>query len=180
MQSRADPLTLARVGFGAVLLAAAIVGVLVVLQPVAAGPAQPTAEPATQLTPVVPPDRVATVLRVDATGGAAAVAHVGDHVDVLGYFSRQVTGGENVTRLLVADVPVMAVAPDGSGAGLTLAVPQATALLLHEAQALGARPFVVLRSGAGGETTYPSSLTDSELAERLTSPGRGQVTSSGN
>ncbi len=178
MRSRLDGLTAALLGLGAVLVAAAIVGTVVLLRP-PASPSPPQLV-AADATPTVPADRVATVLRVDATAGAAAAARVGDHVDVLGYFPRQVTGSENVTRVLVADVPVMAVARDGSGAGLTLAVPQATALLLHEAQAMGARPFVVLRPDDDTATTYPSSLTDSELAERLTSPGRGQVVLRGN
>jgi Flp pilus assembly protein CpaB len=179
MRGRGDALTLGLVGVGALLLAAALVGVVVLLQPVRADP-EPATQPARQsLTPTLPADRVATVLRVDAAAGAGTVAQVGDRVDVLGYFPKQVTGAENVTRLLLADVPVLAVTKDGNGAGLTLAVPQATALLLHEAQALGARPFVVLRSAAGG-ATYPPSLSDSDLAERLSSPFAGREQSGGN
>jgi hypothetical protein len=47
---------------------------------------------------------------------------------------------------------------------------------LQEAQALGARPFVVLRS-AGAGPTYPPSMTDSDLAERLAGATRGQAAS---
>jgi Flp pilus assembly protein CpaB len=151
---------------------------LVLVQP--APTTQPrTEEPrAQQATPTLPPDQVATVLRVDTSAGAVSAAQVGDRVDVLAYFSREVTGGENVTRRLVSDVRILAVARDGGGAGLTLAVPQSTALLLHEAQALGARPYVVLRAPTGGPT-YPPSLSDTDLAERLAAPRHGQVTSSG-
>jgi hypothetical protein len=53
-------------------------------------------------------------------------------------------------------------------------VPQDTALLLHEAQALGVRPFVVLRS-EGGVLGYPPSLTDSDLAARLADYGHGAL-----
>jgi len=177
MRARIDPLTIGLVGVGAVLMAMAIVGILVLLQPQSPPPAQPLAQP-TQ-APALPVDRVATVLRVDSSGGAVGATNVGDHVDILAYFPKQVTGVENVTRLLVADVPVLAVARDGSGAGLTLAVPQSTALLLHEAQALGARPFIVLRAEPGG-AEYPPRLSDTDLAERLVAPRRGQVATSGN
>jgi hypothetical protein len=176
MRARFDPLTVLLVGLGAILLAASLVGVLVLLRP-APQAAEPKSEATHQST--VAADRMATVLRLDPTAGAVSAAQVGDHVDVLAYFSRQVTGVENITRLLVADVPVLAVARDGAGAGLTLAVPQSTALLLHEAQALGARPFVVLRATGSG-LAYPPSLSDTDLAERLAAPRRGQVTSGGN
>ena len=159
-----DALTLLLVVVGALLVAASIVGFAVLAQPTRA---TPETAPATTPTEVaLQSDHVATVLQTES--GAASAASVGDHVDVLGYFSRQVTGDENVTRVLVADVPVLAVTRDGSGASLTLGVPQATALLLHEAQALGAKPFIVLRSTAS-VLAYPPSLSDSELAARLSS-----------
>jgi hypothetical protein len=114
-------------------------------------------------------DRVAAVLVVDATTGAGSAARLGDHVDVLGYFSRQVIGSESVTRMLLEDVAVLEIDRSGAGVALTLAVPHEGALLLHEAQAIGARPFVTLRSvrpGAAGEGV-PQRFSDTELAERL-------------
>ena len=42
----------------------------------------------------------------------------------------------------------MSVARSAANVALTLAVPQADALLLQEAQTLGARPFVMLLPGA--------------------------------
>lgn len=164
-----DALTLGLIVVGALLLAASIVGLVVLAQPTRATPE--SAQPTTPTEVALQPDQVATVLRTE--NGAAGAARVGDRVDVLGYFSRQVTGDENVTRVLVADVPVLAVTRDGSGASLTLGVPQATALLLHEAQALGAKQFVVLRS-SDSVLKYPPSLSDSELATRLVSDTSGR------
>jgi Flp pilus assembly protein CpaB len=174
MRTGLDALTVTLVGAGAVLLAAALVGVLVLVRPA------PAALPETVLPTktVSPPGTVTTVLRVDASGGAAAAVQPGDRVDVLGYFPRQVTGTESVTRLVLSDVDVLAVGREGSTVGLTLAVSQSTALLLHEAQALGARPFVVLRTSASAPT-FPTTMTDSDLAARLAGAVGGQVTASG-
>lgn len=168
-----DATTLLLVVAGSVLLAASIVGFVVLAQPTRATPETAPQTMATiEATAAAEPDTVATVLRLDATASVGGAARTGDRVDVLGYFPRQVTGDENVTRVLVSDVPVLGMSPDGGGASLTLAVSQSTALLIHEAQALGARPFVVLRS-ARGPTTSPASLNDSQLAERLSQVSSG-------
>jgi hypothetical protein len=160
-----DALTLGLVTLGALLLAAAIVGLAVLAEPTRATP-DATSPPPTINDSLVQPDSVATVLHVDATAGVAGAANVGDRVDVLGYFPRRAPTDDNVTRLLASDAPVLSVTQDGASLSLTLAVPQSTALLLHESQALGARPFVLLRS-ANGAADYPPRLTDSELAARL-------------
>ena len=90
----------------------------------------------------------------------------GDRIDVLGFFSRQITGAEAVTRVLVRDAPVLTVDRTGGSVALTLEVTPSAALLLHEAQALGARPFVTLRSAqATGEV--PAGFSDSELAQKV-------------
>jgi hypothetical protein len=114
-----------------------------------------------------PADRVAAVLNVDVLAGAGGSARSGDRVDVLGYFSRQITGGDSVTRVLVEDVPVLASDRSGGEVALTLAVPQSAALLLQEAQALGARPFVTLRSPHGTGNDARKSFSDADLAARL-------------
>jgi hypothetical protein len=169
-----DLATAVLIGGGAVLLAASIVAAVVLLTP--APPAQPTAvvQPAPTLTreasrpsAALPPDRVATVLYVDAGAGGGSVARMGDRVDVLGYFSRQVTGSENVTRTLLQDVPVLSVDRSGGNVALTLALPQNDALLLQEAQALGARALVTLRPLAGTQDMAPASFSDGDLAVRL-------------
>jgi hypothetical protein len=87
-------------------------------------------------------------------------------VDVLGYLSRQITGGDAATRVLVQDAQVLGVDRSGSAVALTLAVPQDAALLLQESQALGARPLVTLRPTTGA-AEMPSAFTDSDLARRL-------------
>jgi len=114
-------------------------------------------------------DQVATVLFVDASMGAGTAARSGDHVDVLGYFSRQVIGSESLTRTLLQDALVLSADHSGPTVALTLAVPHAGALLLQEAQAIGARPFVTLRSAHAGpeaEGVAPS-FSDTDLAARL-------------
>jgi hypothetical protein len=171
-----DLITAALIAGGAALIAASIVVAVVLLSP-SASPAASVTEPA-QLPPdaigrtsvALPADRVAAVLNVDASAGAGGVARSGDHVDVLGYFSRQVTGAEGVTRVLVRDVQVVQVARSTGGVAMTLAVPQADALLLQEAQTLGARPFVILLPGVGqpGASDRPMSFSDADLANRLT------------
>jgi hypothetical protein len=89
-------------------------------------------------------------------------------VDLLGYFSRQVSGSENVTRLLLQDVPVLTIDRSGATVALTLAVSQDAALLLQEAQALGVRPFITLRAANTGSALAPvASLTDADLIGRL-------------
>jgi Flp pilus assembly protein CpaB len=167
-----DALTLGLLALGAVLLAAAIVGLAVLAEPTRATPDSPP-QPPTVSDSVLQPDSVATVLRVDSTAGVAGAANVGDRVDVLGYFPRQAATDENVTRLLISNAPVLSVTREGANLSLTLAVPQSTALLLHESQALGARPFVLLRS-AGGAAQYPPRLTGSELAARLSEVPSGR------
>jgi Flp pilus assembly protein CpaB len=160
---------------GAWLLAVSIVAAVVLLAPAAppvttsatelASASAPTIRPSAAL----PADRVAAVLSVDIGSGAGGAARTGDHVDVLGYFSHQVSGAQAVTRVLVTDVPVLTVDRSGASVALMLAVPQEAALLLQEAeaQALGARPFVTLR-GVEQTAELPSSFSDSDLANRIT------------
>jgi Flp pilus assembly protein RcpC/CpaB len=156
---------------GASLIAASLVAAAVLM-----APPQPSAS-RTDLVTTSPtvmgrasaslqPDRVATVLTVDTGIGAGGTTRTGDHVDVLGYFSRQVTGADAVTRVLLQDVSVLAVERGGANVSLTLAVPQQSALLLQEAQALGARPFVTLRP-VRATAEMPASFSDSDLAGRL-------------
>jgi hypothetical protein len=156
---------------GALLVAAALVAAIVTLSP---PPSSPPPEPPRQASEperpatALPPDRVAAVIAIDPTAAVGGATRVGDHVDVLGYFPRWATTNENVTRVLVEDVPILAVDRSGSGIALTVALPQDRALLVQEAQALGAKPFVALRpldqaAGAIG----PATFTDSDLARRL-------------
>jgi Flp pilus assembly protein CpaB len=158
---------------GAALLAVAIVAAVVLLAPprapesVVALEPEPTALPTPGRTSAaLPADRVAAVLTVDASQGAAAATRQGDHVDVLAYFSPRVTGDQSITRVLLADVPVLSVDRAGSSVGLTLAVPQDSALLLQEAQALGGQPFVTLRSPQSSPD-LPPTFSDADLASRL-------------
>jgi Flp pilus assembly protein CpaB len=171
-----DLVTAALIASGAALIAASMVVAAVLLMPV--GVVAPiTAEPVPVPTDAIgrtsialPADRVAAVLSVDASAGAGTAARSGDHVDVLGYFSRQVTGAQSVTRLLLRDVAVVTVDRSAGGVALTLAVPQADALLLQEAQALGARPFVMLVAGITQPfgADRPTTFSDADLATRLT------------
>jgi hypothetical protein len=71
--------------------------------------------------------------------------------------------------MLLQDVPVLAVDRSRPGMALTLAVPPDGALLLQEAQAIGARPFVTLHSIGGGSVAdgVPRSFSDTDLADRL-------------
>jgi len=168
-----DGLSLGLLAAGALLLAAALVGAAVLVAPAGGGTAAPAPTPLPALDSLppdaaVPADRVATVLAVDAAAGAASVARSGDHVDVLGYFGHATTGGDSITRPLLEDVPVVSVARSGATVDLTLAVPQDGLLLLQEAQALGARTFVALRSTAQPSgRALPSSFTDADLASRI-------------
>jgi Flp pilus assembly protein RcpC/CpaB len=171
-----DPITLVLLVAGAVLVAASLVGVAVLLTPAAPPEAAPDVPP----TPVsvserpavaLPAGRVASVLYVDPAAGAGVAARAGDHVDVLGYFSRQMTGTQSTTRLLLGDVEVLTVDHSGPNVALTLAVPQADVLLLQEAQALGAKPFVALRSTSSSDgAAEPGIFSDADLANRLASP----------
>jgi Flp pilus assembly protein CpaB len=153
---------------GCLAAAAALLAQPTVTPPSAA--AEPlVSTPAARPSSALAADQVATLLVVDASSGAGSATHSGDRVDVLGYFSRQVIGSESETRLLLPDVPVLTVDHSGPGVALTLAVPHDGALLLQEALAIGARPFVILRSvnvapDGGG---VPRSFTDSDLADRL-------------
>ncbi len=171
-----DLATAALIVSGAVLIAASIVIGIVLLAP--AGVVTPIiAEPAPSPTDTIgrtsvalTADHVAAVLSVDASAGAGVAARAGDHVDVLGYFARQVTGAESITRVLLHDVPVVTVDRSAASVTLTLAVPQAEALLLQEAQALGARPFVLLLPGPAQSAAadQPITFSDADLANRLT------------
>ena len=109
---------------------------------------------------------MAAVLNVDIGAGAGVAARAGDRIDVLGFFSRQITGSEAVTRILVRDAPVLRVDRTGGSVALTLEVTPSGALLLQEAQALGARPFVTLRS-AQATAELQAGFSDSELAQKV-------------
>ncbi len=147
---------------GAGLLAASIVAAVVLLTPPEGSPvpgpeAVPTPLLAGRPSAALSPDRVATVLAVDAGVGAGSAVRAGDHVDVLAFFAQQTT-----TRLILQDVPVLNVDRSGSSIALTLAVPQTSALVLQESQALGARPLVTLRPLQPlGE--LPGSFSDADL-----------------
>jgi hypothetical protein len=70
--------------------------------------------------------------------------------------------------MLLPDVAVLTVERSGSSVALTLAIPRDTALLLHEAQSLGARQFVTLRPYAAGDATRVwATFSDAELASRF-------------
>ena len=161
---------------GALLIAVSIVAAVVLLTP---PPGQAPAATEPTPTPIIsgrtaaalPPDRVAAVLTVDATTGAAGATRTGDHIDILGYFSHQATGADAVTRVLLSDVTVLGVDRAGSSVALTLSVPQESALLLHEAQALGAQPVVALRP-IQPLAEVPGSFSDTNLATRLGSGGQ--------
>ena len=163
---------------GAALIAASIVAAVSLLAPPKAPAAvseEPTATPVItgRTSAALPPDRVATVLTVDAGAGAASVAKPGDHIDILGYFAHQTTGADSVTRVLLSDVPVVSTDRSGSSIALTLAVPQQSALLLQEAQALGAQPFVTVHP-LQPVTALPSSFSDTDLANRLSAGARAR------
>lgn len=147
---------------GAGLVAASIVAGVILLAP-ASAPAVTNAEPTPTPLPIdrpsaaLAPDHVGTVLSVDASAGASSAVRPGDHIDVVAFFSRQAT-----TRMMLQDVPVLGVDRSGSNIALTLSVPQASALLLQEAQALGAHPFVLLRP-IQLRAALPTSFSDSDL-----------------
>jgi hypothetical protein len=175
-----DSLTLLLLTAGAALVAASLIVAWILFAPPGTPEATALATPrlpADRAAAALPADQVATVLYVDAATGAGAAARSGDRVDVLGYFARQVTGTEGETRVLLQDVPVLNTSRTGNTVALTLAVGQDRALLLHEAQALGARAFVTLRSDrAGGSAPgMPASFSDADLAERLAGPRQGAV-----
>ena len=171
-----DLATAALIAGGAALIAASIVVAVVLLTPMSTtppavvAPASVPAQAVGRTSVALPADRVAAVLNVDASAGAGAAARAGDHVDVLAYFSRQITRAENVTRVLLRDVPVVSVARSAASVALTLAVPQTDALLLQEAQTLGARPLVLLLPGVAEAAApeQPASFSDADLAARLT------------
>jgi hypothetical protein len=158
---------------GAVLIAASIIAAVMLVTPPVPNSAtarpSPTASTTERPLDGLPADHVAVVLNVDVAAAAGGAARAGDHVDVLGYFSRQVTGSEGMTRLLIPDVPVLAVDRSGASVALTVAVTQDAALLLQEAETLGARPFVTLLDAyAGAADTSPRTFSDSDLAKRVT------------
>src|SRR5437879_5105687 len=149
-----DLITAALIASGAALIAASIVVAVVLLTPVSTAPpaviapAPLPAEAAGRTSVALPADRVAAVLNVDASAGPGAAARSGHHLDV----------------------PVVSVARSAANVALTLAVPQPDALLLQEAQTLGARPFVMLLPGAAQPAAagQPASFSDADLASRLT------------
>jgi Flp pilus assembly protein RcpC/CpaB len=160
-----DLVTGALIVGGACLLAASIVAAVVFFTPAQAPPSsapEPTAPspPMGRPAAALPADRVATVLAVDATAGAGSAVRAGDHVDVVAFLAQQ-------THVLLENVPVLDVDRTGSSIALTLAVPQTSALVLQESQALGARPFVMLRPlQPVGE--LPTSFSNADLAAALT------------
>jgi hypothetical protein len=156
---------------GASLIAVSIVAAALLFAPPASTVPQagaPSANPRAAERPSAALDaqHVAAVLNVDVGAGAGVAARAGDRIDVLGFFSRQITGAEAVTRVLVRDAPVLAVDRNGGSVALTLEVTPTAALLLQEAQALGARPFVALRS-AEATADLPAGFSDSELAQKV-------------
>lgn len=157
---------------GAGLLAASLIAVVVLRAPPTTSPASAlpaqTNQSGSGPLAVLPADRVATILNLDTFAGAGGAARPGDRVDVLGYFPHQITGTASVTRVLVADVPVLAADRAGTTVALTLAVAPDAALGLQEAQARGARPFVALRS-ARASIELPLTFSDTDLANRLAS-----------
>lgn len=171
-----DALTLALLVAGAALLAVALLAAVELVSPPAAEvqPA-PAVEPTS--SPTAASDRVSTVLSLDAgaASGAAYVTRAGDRVDVLGYFPQQVTGNQGLTRLILQDATVLSVARSGNVVALTLSVTQDAALLLQEAQALGARPYIALRSAqtAAGADGMPARFSDADLATRVGVPSSG-------
>jgi Flp pilus assembly protein CpaB len=165
----------ALIASGVVLVAAAIVAAVVYVTPpssIAASAPEPglvAPEDPGRPSETLAADRVAAVLFVDAANGAGGAAHPGDRVDVLGYFSRKVTGDQSVTRVLLQDVPVLASSRSGASVALTLAVPHESAVLLQEAQAIGARPLVTLRAAQSTlDASAPDlSFSDADLANRV-------------
>ena len=159
---------------GAALLAFAIAAAVIVRAPAAAslvGPSSDQTHPnGGRRLAELPADRVATILNVDAVAGAGGAPQSGDRVDVLGYFSRQITGGDSVTRVLVDDVPELTADRAGGSVALTLAMPPDAALALQAAQAHGARPFVTLRSARTNASEMPRAFSDTDLASRLAGP----------
>jgi len=161
---------------GAILLAASVVAAVVLLTP-PRGPTPSGAAPSPAPTPggrtaaALPADRVATVLTLDAAAGAAAATRSGDHIDIFGYFSPQTTGTQAVTRVLLADVPVLGIDRAGNNVALTLAVPPESALVLQKAQALGVHPFVTLRP-IQPAAEVPTEFSDTDLVNRLTTGAR--------
>ena len=168
-----DLATVALILGGAGLLAASlVVGVMLLASPAPTASPSAGGEPAATVRPgggpavELPGERVATVLSVDTAAGAGAFAQIGDHVDVLGYFSAQATGSDGITRVLIEDVPVLDVDRTGGSVALTLQVAPDSALLLQESQALGARPFITLRS-VQHTADLPTSFSDEDLASRV-------------
>jgi hypothetical protein len=155
---------------GAALLALSLVGAFVLLAPPAAKPTPPP-EPVAEsrAADALTADHVVAVLTVDGSSGAATAVQAGDRVDVLGYFSKQLTGTVGFTRVMVHDVPVLTSERSGTNVALSLALPRDAAMLLHEAQALGARPFVTLRAVGSAVDAEPAQATfsDSDLAIRM-------------
>jgi hypothetical protein len=157
---------------GAALIAVSIVATVVLRAPQPdpgpTAPEVPTRVASSRPSIALPSDRVAALLHVEAATGAGGAVRPGDRVDVLGYFSAQVTGTEGLTRMLLPDVAVLTVERSGSSVALTLAIARDTALLLHEAQSLGARQFVTLRPYAAGDATRVwATFSDAELASRF-------------
>jgi Flp pilus assembly protein CpaB len=97
----------------------------------------------------VPSGQVATALRVSRSEGVAGVLRPGDTIDVLAAFAARVTGGATVTRVLMREKLVYAVALDSNTLSVTLVMPSEEAILLQDALQVGARPYLVLRSSAG-------------------------------
>jgi hypothetical protein len=174
-----DGLTLALLLAGAACVAFAFVGVFVLISPPGtSAPRQAAATPPAQPGQA---GEVATVLYVDAAAGAGSAARAGDHIDILGYFPAAASGSQSLTRLLLQDVSVLSVARTGNTVALTLGVSQAAAVMLQEAQALGGRPYIALRSAESTAQAddMPSSFSDADLAARIGASKLGASPSNG-
>jgi hypothetical protein len=169
--ARLDAVAVALLATGVVALVVSVfTAIWLVAPPAPASPAAaPTAVGTAEPERTTPSDHVATILHVDAATDSAAAARPGDHVDILGYFSRQITGSDSMTRALLTDVTVVGVARDAGRVALTLGLRQEDALLLREAQAIGVRPFVTLRSAQppAAINVPPPAITDRDLTARL-------------
>jgi Flp pilus assembly protein CpaB len=171
--ARLDVVAVALLAAGVLALAVSFYAALALFAPPVVpsdnAPVPSTPQPTDRAT--LPSDHVATMLHVDAGVDSSAAVRPGDRVDILGYFSRQVTGTEGMTRPLLANVAVMNTGRDGGRVSLTLALQPDDAVLLQEAQAIGVRPYVALRSAHASASAdmRPAPVTDRDLTTRMPS-----------
>lgn len=117
----------------------------------------------------LPPGQVAFVVRADSNAGASSAVRPGDRVDILAFFSAEAAGGQAMTRALVRDTVVLAAERERDTQAVTLAIAPDQVLLLQQAELLGARPFVVLRSGQGrAAAAGPNAVTEREVETWIT------------